>query len=52
MKNKNYKILVLLDVFKFEVIMLNVSVSFVKIIGGEIDFLYVKRFIEIVEKEN
>jgi hypothetical protein len=52
MKNNKYKILVLSDVSKSEVTTLKASVSLANMIGGEIDFLHVKRPAEIVEKEN
>ncbi|MEZ4857561.1 MAG: universal stress protein [Flavobacteriaceae bacterium] len=52
MKNKKYKILVLADLNKSASTILKSSISLAKMIGGEIDFLYVKKPTEVVEKEN
>lgn len=51
MKNK-YKILVLSDLNKSASKTLKTSVSLAKIVGAEIDFLYIKKPTDVVEKES
>lgn len=52
MKHKKYKILVLSDLEKSSSITLKSAVSLAKMIHAEIDFLYVKKPVEVIEKEN
>ncbi|WP_298779266.1 universal stress protein [uncultured Polaribacter sp.] len=52
MKNNKYKILVLSDLTKAAKSTLKNSVGLAKMIDGQVDFFYVKKPTEIVEKEN
>ncbi|MEN3323595.1 universal stress protein [Mariniflexile soesokkakense] len=52
MKKKPYKILLLADLKKSTSSMLKSTVSFAQMIHGEIDFFYVKKAIDVVERDN
>jgi len=52
MKNNKYKILVLSDLKKSTSTTLKTAVSLAKMIDGDIELFYVKKPIDIVEKEN